>query len=803
MQSQPISDYTQSVTTHHPNPHPTHSQQQPTRVYIDGIFDLFHIGHIRALTKAKNVRKSVQLIVGIIGDEDATPYKRKPIYDENARYEIIQSLHIVDETIFPAPLIVTRDFVDKHKIDLVVHGFSGVNDYLKQEPFFEEIKFMFEAIPYYPYTSTSGYMKEIYNRLGGSEVEVKEVNTIGEEGVGKIERVERDGVEDSILPSTSSYHGGADVHLIDNLVEDMSVTTNTMGMVDGFFDTMTSDQFAHLATHYPPNGGDPELLKAYKGFVFGESDEAMLHTCPTNDAMNCKDIVKCAPTSNIMFGNGATELIDLLIRQLGKNHSEKNHSERNHSKPTWKSNHVQTQYREYRNACTKSGFTQSATIDCNTDLTVIINPNNPTGDFLDWNMMTKYVEQFVANDSELIVDESMLFWKGADWRNDSFTSHTEYIAELQKTRGIRVYVVQSWTKFFSSTGLRIGSLVVFDNMMYSELSFQQPPWSMNAIGRAYLLHAFNTPEYAKRTWLYTPQWRAYLVSRIKHVYPHWEIHGAGFTSWIWINTKSELEAETFVDCARKAGFPIRHGKQGYNMNTFIRIAVRDPDVIGNMGGLLDRGMQWSTNPPCDVVNDDAVTNDHIQLVIAPPTPPTPPTSPLPPPTQSIDLSPLKQKLIIGEKHVNISQIKIHENFIQSRADSLHDYIKSTNFSNTIPSVIVGAMEDDMYFIIDGHHRFEVMKRMSHESILVTIVDYMHPDIMINPPKILLQNASSANGSSDLFDSSTVDSLNSYEKNKMKLLVANGGLMPPKSTEHVLRISNTFTPIANIANMMGV
>ena len=409
MQNQPISDL-----VHTPNPHPI-DPHQPTRVYIDGIFDLFHIGHIRALTKAKNVRKNVQLIVGIVGDEDATPYKRKPIYDENARFEIIQSLRIVDETIFPAPLIVTRDFVNDHKLDLIVHGFSGVADFLKQEAFFAEVKFMFEPIPYYPYTSTSGYMKEIYNRLGGERL------AIGEEGVVS-------GGESALrnisLPSTSSYHGGADVHLIDNLVEDMSVTTNCHGIVDGFFDTLTSEKFAHLATHYPPNGGDPELLKAYNEFVFGsDGEDGTLHTCPTP-----------TPTSNVIFGNGATELIDLLIRQLGSKYKAR--------QPTWKSNHVQTQYREYRNACTKSGFVQSDSTIKNTDLTVIINPNNPTGDFLDWTTMTDYISEMVANDSDLIVDESMLFWKGADWNMDSFTSHADYVEDLQRTRGIRIFVIQ-------------------------------------------------------------------------------------------------------------------------------------------------------------------------------------------------------------------------------------------------------------------------------------------------------------------------------------------------------------------------
>lgn len=137
-----------------------------TTVYIDGVFDMFHIGHLRALEKAKNVRPNVHLIVGVVSDADATPYKRAPIYDENSRYELVRSVGIVDRVIFPAPLIVTKEFLHANNIDLVVHGFSNTADAEKQAEFFSDIKDVFELIPYYPFASTSRYIDNIIDRNG-------------------------------------------------------------------------------------------------------------------------------------------------------------------------------------------------------------------------------------------------------------------------------------------------------------------------------------------------------------------------------------------------------------------------------------------------------------------------------------------------------------------------------------------------------------------------------------------------------------------------------------------------------------
>ena len=105
------------------------------KVYIDGVFDLFHRGHIESIKKCLNFGD--EIIVGVVSDKDAESYKRIPIFNEEDRYEIIKNLKFVKKVIFPCPLIIDRNFINEHEIDIIVHGFSNDEDFNNQKEFLE------------------------------------------------------------------------------------------------------------------------------------------------------------------------------------------------------------------------------------------------------------------------------------------------------------------------------------------------------------------------------------------------------------------------------------------------------------------------------------------------------------------------------------------------------------------------------------------------------------------------------------------------------------------------------------------
>eukprot|EP00547_Thalassionema_nitzschioides_P017179 CAMPEP_0194239666 /NCGR_PEP_ID=MMETSP0158-20130606/6064_1 /TAXON_ID=33649 /ORGANISM="Thalassionema nitzschioides, Strain L26-B" /LENGTH=226 /DNA_ID=CAMNT_0038974189 /DNA_START=135 /DNA_END=812 /DNA_ORIENTATION=+ len=97
-----------------------------TTVYMDGVFDLFHYGHLQAIRKCMALGHKV--IIGVTGDEDATSYKRPPIINQYERATIMASISGISSVICPCPLVVTAEFIEEHSIDLVVHGFSDKDD---------------------------------------------------------------------------------------------------------------------------------------------------------------------------------------------------------------------------------------------------------------------------------------------------------------------------------------------------------------------------------------------------------------------------------------------------------------------------------------------------------------------------------------------------------------------------------------------------------------------------------------------------------------------------------------------------
>ena len=91
-----------------------------TRIYVDMVGDLFHAGHVSLLREAR--RHGDWLVVGVLSDDTAASYKRRPIMTLPERVAVIEACRYVDEVIADAPFRVTAQFLAAHDIATVVHG---------------------------------------------------------------------------------------------------------------------------------------------------------------------------------------------------------------------------------------------------------------------------------------------------------------------------------------------------------------------------------------------------------------------------------------------------------------------------------------------------------------------------------------------------------------------------------------------------------------------------------------------------------------------------------------------------------
>lgn len=94
--------------------------------YTQGVYDMFHIGHLNLIKKAKEMCD--YLIVGINSDQLVQAYKGKiPIINEVERLEIIKALKYVDSAIL-VDTLDKNDIAKKIDFDVIFIGDDWKND---------------------------------------------------------------------------------------------------------------------------------------------------------------------------------------------------------------------------------------------------------------------------------------------------------------------------------------------------------------------------------------------------------------------------------------------------------------------------------------------------------------------------------------------------------------------------------------------------------------------------------------------------------------------------------------------------
>lgn len=134
--------------------------------YTTGVFDLFHIGHLNILKRAKE--QCDYLIVGVSTDELVEQYKNKrPVICYEERVQIVEAIRYVDEVV---PQVDRDKFAawEKYRFNRMFVG-----DDWKGSSLFNEMEMRFAPlgveIVYFPYTkgTSSTFLKQTLAAING------------------------------------------------------------------------------------------------------------------------------------------------------------------------------------------------------------------------------------------------------------------------------------------------------------------------------------------------------------------------------------------------------------------------------------------------------------------------------------------------------------------------------------------------------------------------------------------------------------------------------------------------------------
>ena len=122
--------------------------------YTTGVYDLFHIGHLNLLKKAKE--QCEYLIVGVTTDELVSYKNKQAVIPFKERIEIIQAIKYVDKAV-PQTSMDKMKAWENYKFDVVFVGddWKGSDKWIKIEKDFRTVGVDVVYFPYTKHTSST------------------------------------------------------------------------------------------------------------------------------------------------------------------------------------------------------------------------------------------------------------------------------------------------------------------------------------------------------------------------------------------------------------------------------------------------------------------------------------------------------------------------------------------------------------------------------------------------------------------------------------------------------------------------
>ncbi len=262
--------------------------------------------------------------------------------------------------------------------------------------------------------------------------------------------------------------------------------------------------------------------------------------------------------SNILFGNGSDEIIELLYRTFATNPNDEilycfpTFVEYKIIGASFNKKIVELPLKDYSydaDALIKA-------INSNTRLIFLNIPNNPTGTIMRYDDVKNIID--ASGDNTLIVIDEAYY----EYAKES----SDYPDFLKLYKLPNVVILRTFSKAYALAGLRIGYAIA-NSEIIDYLNRTRPPFNVNIIAQAAAMTALNDDEHLKETIKINELGKKYLYSEFDKMGIKYIKTYANF-----ILFDASMDADIVYQEMLKSGVIIR-SMTGYGYKTFLRVTV--------------------------------------------------------------------------------------------------------------------------------------------------------------------------------------------------------------------------------------
>lgn len=276
---------------------------------------------------------------------------------------------------------------------------------------------------------------------------------------------------------------------------------------------------------------------------------------------NISEYIKCEE-KYIIPGNGATEIIYLLMRNIGNRLAIIN--------PT---------FSEYRKSAKIAGieiidFTMNYNKNFELNLEeieeklddfdsiFICNPNNPDGKLRNIDKLLEFAEN---NNKLLIVDETFI-----EFAEDE--KERSLIYEIENNKNL--FIIRAVTKFFGIPGIRLGYGITSNLELLNKMYEEKEPWTINSFADAATEFIFSDIEYIEKSKEYFFKERKFFINELKKI-DGIKVFDSN-SNFILIKFKDKEVLEVKKILLKRAGILIRDASNFIGLdNSFARVAIKN------------------------------------------------------------------------------------------------------------------------------------------------------------------------------------------------------------------------------------